>query len=312
MKRGVGLFEKLFALALRAYPKAYRVKFADEMLTVFSEILESAASKGFFALLIIFIREVRDVPSNALKQHLIKEAQMMRSFYSNTKSLTTRLVVGYGLGFFIANLLLIASSPLAKIISLMVARWASMLSLTYAFPTAETYRVEVSLVLWAGLMAIPGLILGLLLGQKKNLSKIMLVWGAAWILPAVFMTARLSHWFGMGTGSGQINYFTLDEFVMFMNCAGGAAIGYFVSLFISDRRKLPWFLLTGAIVYPIARELALNLTNVRLPAPENLRYVAFVMGQTGAYYAIVGLLLGMAFGIVSTLLSWRGEELQPA
>jgi hypothetical protein len=313
MKKRLEMFEKLFAFALRAYPRAYRDEFAEEMLAVFSETIQAAAPKGFFALLKILLREVVDLPSNVIKQHLM-EAPMGRSFYSNIISLIARLFVGYGVGFFIANSLLSASIPFAKTVSLIVARWASSYGLTQAFPTTDTFLSEISLVFWVGLMIIPGFVLGLLLGQKKNLLKIMLIWMAAWILPAVFMTVRLSHWFGLGTGVSRDLFIpiTLDEFVVFINCVGGATIGYFVSLFINDQQKLPWFLLTGAISYPIVRELALILTKVRLTAPENIRYVPFSIEKTGLYYAAVGLLLGIIFAVVSTFLTWRREKLLPA
>lgn len=312
MKRSLETFEKLFAFALWAYPRAYRDEFAEEMLAVFSETIQATAPKGFFALLKILIREVIDLPSNVIKQHIM-EAPMGRNFYSNMLSLITRLFIGYGVGFFIANSLLSATMPFARTISLAVAQWASNAGLTHAFPTTDTFLGEISLVFWVGFMIIPGILLGLFLGQKKNLPKIVLIWIAAWMLPAIFVNARLSHWFGLGAGSSSpIIRITLDEFVMLVNCVGGAAIGYFVSLFINDQRKLPWLLLTGAIIYPFVRELALTLTKASLMVPENIRYVPLSIEQSGFYYAAVGLLLGIIFAVVSTLLTWRRERLLPA
>lgn len=309
MKKHLELLEKLFAFALRAYPRAYREEFAEEMLAVFSETIHVAAPKGFFALLKTLIREVIDLPANVIRQYFM-ESQMGRSFYSNMLSLVVRLFIGYGVGFFIANLLLRASTPFTRTISFVVARWASNTGLTQAFPTTETFLGEVSMLFWAGSMIIPGIILGLLLGQKRNLLKIVLVWTAVWILPAIFITARLSHWFGIGIGASSLAFhITLDESVVFIDCVGGAVIGYFVSLFVNDQQKVPWFMLTGAISYPIIRELALALTKVRLMAPENIRYVPFLSEQTGFYYAAVGLLLGIIFALVSTLLTWRREKL---
>jgi hypothetical protein len=63
------LFMRLFAASLRLYPKAVRREYAAEMQAVFDLRVQDAARRGCLHLLVLAIREVRDLPLAAAAAH---------------------------------------------------------------------------------------------------------------------------------------------------------------------------------------------------------------------------------------------------
>jgi hypothetical protein len=60
---------RLYGLVLRGYPLRFRAEFAEEMQAVFSEAINEAARRGRVSLATVFLREVWDLPGNALREH---------------------------------------------------------------------------------------------------------------------------------------------------------------------------------------------------------------------------------------------------
>lgn len=65
----------LYAFLLRLYPRAFYAQFADEMCDVFAHSRADAAQHGRWALFKFYLRELRDLPIQALRQHA-KESSM--------------------------------------------------------------------------------------------------------------------------------------------------------------------------------------------------------------------------------------------
>ncbi|MFN2151064.1 MAG: hypothetical protein ACK2T5_05660 [Anaerolineales bacterium] len=57
----------LYALLLRLYPRAFRAEFGAELQAVFAQA--AAESRGWMNVLRLFLRELRDLPENLLRQH---------------------------------------------------------------------------------------------------------------------------------------------------------------------------------------------------------------------------------------------------
>jgi len=64
------LFERLYCLLLRFYPRKFRYEFSDEMLLVFTSSVNDAAQYGFVSLACTFLREMRDLPGSIMHQYL--------------------------------------------------------------------------------------------------------------------------------------------------------------------------------------------------------------------------------------------------
>ena len=60
---------RLYGLMLRGYPRRFRAEFEEEMQAVFSEAINEAARRGRVSLATVFLREVWDLPGNALREH---------------------------------------------------------------------------------------------------------------------------------------------------------------------------------------------------------------------------------------------------
>jgi hypothetical protein len=59
--------ERLYARALRLYPREFRADFGDEMRAVFAQAIEAPAGTG--QTLGFFLRELEDLPGSLLRQH---------------------------------------------------------------------------------------------------------------------------------------------------------------------------------------------------------------------------------------------------
>ena len=68
MNIGLRLLATLYAVLLRAYQSTFRSQFGDEMQQVFNEALEEAARQGWRHTLLVFWREVHDLPANLARE----------------------------------------------------------------------------------------------------------------------------------------------------------------------------------------------------------------------------------------------------
>lgn len=68
---------RIYGLLLRLYPRAFRALYADEMREVFASTLADAQKRGGTTIVMICIRELRDLPICALKEH--RETMTMKA-----------------------------------------------------------------------------------------------------------------------------------------------------------------------------------------------------------------------------------------
>ena len=61
---------RIYAGMLWVYPPRFRAQFGLEMQAVFSQMNSQAAKADGWALLVLILRELKDLPLAALRQHL--------------------------------------------------------------------------------------------------------------------------------------------------------------------------------------------------------------------------------------------------
>lgn len=61
---------RVYAWLIRFYPRRFRETFAEEMITVFQMTLSEAAARGWGSILIVFVRELLDLPLSVIREHL--------------------------------------------------------------------------------------------------------------------------------------------------------------------------------------------------------------------------------------------------
>ena len=93
----VSVYKNLFGL----FPKSYRKKFGEDMLSDFAELAEDASSKGLASLLVFILREMRDYPFNLLRAHA-EGNRMFKTFSSQPVSFGLRSAIGFGLSYFLS------------------------------------------------------------------------------------------------------------------------------------------------------------------------------------------------------------------
>ncbi len=69
MIRVTDLITRLYAYAIRLYPRSFRVEFEEEMRAVFAHSVAEAAQRGSLSLLAACLREARDLPLILLREH---------------------------------------------------------------------------------------------------------------------------------------------------------------------------------------------------------------------------------------------------
>jgi hypothetical protein len=94
----VGRSERVYAGLLRAYPAQFRVRYEDEMVVLFGDLLrEARAADGAGGIAITWIRTVLDLASSALGEHLRKDQAMAQSLTTFEPTRTMRLLGLVGL-----------------------------------------------------------------------------------------------------------------------------------------------------------------------------------------------------------------------
>lgn len=75
MSRIVSLLTQVYSALLRLYPSRFRIEFTDELQSVFSDAMSEAARQGKRKLAIAFLRELRDLPGAALREHWLQRSE---------------------------------------------------------------------------------------------------------------------------------------------------------------------------------------------------------------------------------------------
>jgi hypothetical protein len=297
MKRGLALLRWMFSLALRVYPMSYQEEFGAEMLTVFSETIQAAARGGLFALLAVFMREMRDLPLNIIKIYVEKEFSMLRKLPVQTSPLFVRSVVFFGVMPLISSLVN-SLEPLLRPFSLWLATIFSGLRLTDAMPTSGTYLPELELGLTGLSFLLMAFVLAVLFRRKISTKKVFLVWGLTVVLPALLWQAFFANYslnFFPATDDSQV-YFLLGQVRMFLIMLTGVALVYLFGQVVAESSQRGWFVLAGALGYPLIRFIGRSFFPGPKTLADSLQWTVLA-GEIG-YGLVFGVALGLLFGLV--------------
>ena len=69
MKSFIRLLTSFYAFLLRLYPRQFREEFRDEMMVVFTSVLQEVRQRGIRSLAVIWLREMRDLPLSLARAH---------------------------------------------------------------------------------------------------------------------------------------------------------------------------------------------------------------------------------------------------
>lgn len=93
-----GRSERLYAGLLRAYPRAFRTRYEDEMVLLFADQLRDArAANGAGGVTSTWIRTLLDLISSALGEHLRKDRTMAQSLATFETTRVMRLLGLFGI-----------------------------------------------------------------------------------------------------------------------------------------------------------------------------------------------------------------------
>ncbi len=88
-----GRSERVFAGLLRAYPRQFRARYADEMTVLFGDQLRDArVANGTPGITVLWIRTVLDLATNALGEHLSEDGTVAQSLATFEPTRTMRLL----------------------------------------------------------------------------------------------------------------------------------------------------------------------------------------------------------------------------
>lgn len=303
MKGVLAILRELFSIAVRAYPRAYRDEFGDEMMSVFSETLEAAAFKGFGTLMSVIAREFCTLPFNLFKIHFERKDKMLRKFSVQSTSLIVRSTILFGLDPLLQSLLDYLKPSLGSL-SLAISTFLSNLGLTDAFPTTETYLPELQLGLYGLGSLIMAFALIALLRHKIAAKRVLLAWGVCMFLPELLYRAFLSN-YGLrdfqAINDSQV-YFLLGQVRMFQSMLTGASLGYLFGHLADESYQRSSFVFAGMLGYPLIGFIERSF----FPAPrmltDSLEWPAF------AGNLVHGLLFGIVLGILFSLAWFASRE----
>ncbi len=92
-----GRSEQVYARFLRAYPRAFRARYADEMIQLFGDQLRDArTASGAGRIVMVWIRSALDIGSSALGEHLRRDRDMAHSLATFEPTRTMRLLGLFG------------------------------------------------------------------------------------------------------------------------------------------------------------------------------------------------------------------------
>ena len=102
MKSTVQFSRLVYAAFMQLYPYKFQVEFADEMQVVFATVVADAAKSGAAFVVVVCLRELRDLPINLLREHwlIFKETFMKNLQFSKNPGLSAWWgAVGFGMTF---------------------------------------------------------------------------------------------------------------------------------------------------------------------------------------------------------------------
>ena len=93
-----GLSERVYAALLRAYPRAFRARYEDEMVLLFGDQLRDArAARGAAGTATTWFRTMLDLASSAIGEHLRKDRTMAQSLATFEPTPVMRLLGVFGI-----------------------------------------------------------------------------------------------------------------------------------------------------------------------------------------------------------------------
>ena len=84
MNRSTALIIRCYGLLIRLFPRRFRDEFGEEMTAVFTQVMMEAVERGRWAVTTVYLRELRDLPLNLVREHwhsLTKKELPMTTIY---------------------------------------------------------------------------------------------------------------------------------------------------------------------------------------------------------------------------------------
>jgi len=107
MTSAIQISKWVYAALVHLYPYKFQIEFADEMQADFAAVVCDAAKNGTVAVVAAFLRELRDLPINLLREHwhIHKETFMRNVQFSNNPVRSAWWgAVGFGAAFAVAKM----------------------------------------------------------------------------------------------------------------------------------------------------------------------------------------------------------------
>jgi hypothetical protein len=238
--------KKIYGEIIKLFPHEFQDESGEELLGIFSAMVNEAARKGKLALVTVCLQEMRDFPVLLAWEHL-ERMTMNRIFRLQPVQSVLRgiAVFSVGLAFagvFIANL---SHQPLIFGVQNGSPYWKYML------PGLRGYLLAA---------VVGGMIFELAFGNHRHPGWYALVGTLGWFLPlATLYTLTFAFWNIMLNGIQQI---TLSIAEMILE---GACLGLMFSVARSGRRLYLWLLLGAILIFPsLAYSIPLLLLHTRL------------------------------------------------
>jgi hypothetical protein len=73
------MIARFYTALLRLYPRQFRTEFGNEMQDVLAQTMKDATERGLWAMMIVYLRELRDLPGSVLQEHLRARRRKMPS-----------------------------------------------------------------------------------------------------------------------------------------------------------------------------------------------------------------------------------------
>jgi hypothetical protein len=97
-----GFCKRIFDLLLHLYPTKFQHEYGEELQSDFDRLLEEARSVSGWEVLVVCLRELRDLPANLLRTHLEKK-RMVRILHSQSFRFGWKGALAFGFSFVVVN-----------------------------------------------------------------------------------------------------------------------------------------------------------------------------------------------------------------
>ena len=273
-----------YAGLMRLFPQAFQTEFGEEQIGVFAATVRDAATKGWRALSVVCLRELRDLPGSLVcqyRQQFWRKVLLMKEILFSRKSLRSAVWGALGLGFVFA-LLGFAVAGLRTEARL-------MLSFEINYP--------LSVFLEAVAFALAGGVSGAVLSRGDRKRMVSSTWaggiGCSLAYALIFILRQLPFQQpGLETLFSVVQYSVL------------AVVGFIIGIvFGGAQRNIRLALrlaLAGAVGFGVAGVVNLSILEPAFYGPLHSPcigiWIFFLHGVI--YYAIMGILGGAALGLV--------------